>query len=87
MLPMHFDQRFSLDMQVMAFGSLQLKAILGNTLHPVRHHALPNCWMRRGTVEPFDDVNRPSGILTLRFDNNIVMTLLPKNYLIRVVNL
>ncbi|KAK1600969.1 hypothetical protein QYE76_017411 [Lolium multiflorum] len=64
----------------------KLKAILGNALDPVRHHALPNCWMRRGTVEPFDDVNRPSGILTLRFDNNIVMTLLPKNYLIPVEN-
>ncbi|KAM0821519.1 hypothetical protein ACQ4PT_072145 [Festuca glaucescens] len=64
----------------------KLKAILGNTLDPVRHPALPYCWQRRGTVEPFDDVNRPSGILTLRFDNNIVITLLYKNYLIPVAN-
>jgi hypothetical protein len=72
-------------MQVMAFGSLQLDVLLGRA-KPVVHPALPKCWQKPGgSTEAFGDVKAGFAPLAFRFDNNIVMNIIPQNYFVMPV--
>ena len=73
-------------MQVMAFGFLQVEAFLGDALVKVDDPDLPHCWKQRKSFESFDDAKRGFKPLELRFDNNVIMDIPPRNYLVLTVN-
>lgn len=61
----------------------KVEEVLGGALKRAEDEpALPYCWKKPGSVESFGDVKRGFNPLALRFDNNLVMNIPPKNYLI-----